>query len=106
MDLSKDINSVISLDPLVLVKNLNKMFENEKIEWIYNNQNHRIKIKTSNNAYVLQIPQSIAILLGFQEVDISFVNDATVNHLFKETWLYKVFWTDKFINTIKIQTIS
>ena len=72
MDLLKDINSAISLDPLVLVSNLNKMFENEKIEWIYNNQNHRINIRTSNNADVLQIPQSIAILLGFQEVDMIF----------------------------------
>ena len=91
LDLSKDIYSVISLDPLVLVRNLNKMFENEKIEWIYSNQNHRINIKTSNNAYVLKNPQSIAILLGFQEDDISFVNDMTVNHLCKDTWLYKVF---------------
>ena len=27
----------------------------------------------------------------------------TVNYRVKEAWLYKVFWTNKFNNTIKIQ---
>ena len=98
---SKDITSDLSLDPLTLINNFNKRFEKEKIEWLYNNQSQRTTIKTNKHAYILQIPCPLGYLLGFQDSDVSFSNNMIRNHLFKDSWFYKVFWTEKFIDVMK-----
>ena len=41
--------------------------------------------------------------LGFQDSDVSFSNNMIRNHLFKDSWFYKVFWTEKFIDVMKIK---
>ena len=99
----KDISLDVSLDPLVMVSNLNKTFDKENIEWSYNTQTRRISIKTKDSAYVLQIPYPLGNLLGFQDVDVDFINDMTKNHIFKSSWFYNVFWTKKFIDVMKTQ---
>ena len=99
---SKDIASDLSLDPLTFINNFNKQFEKEKIEWLYSNQSQRITIKTNKHAYVLQIPCPLGYLLGFQDSDVSFSNNMICNHLFIDSWFYKVFWTEKFIDVMKI----
>ena len=43
-DLKVDISDDVSLDPLVLVTNLNKRFNH--IRWWYNNKTNRVSIKT------------------------------------------------------------
>ena len=98
---SKDITSDLSLDPLTLINNFNKRFEKEKIEWLYSNQSQRTTIKTNKHAYILQIPCPLGYLLGFQDSDVSFSNNIIRNHLFKDSWFYKVFWTEKFIDVMK-----
>ncbi len=100
---SKDITSDLSLDPLTLINNFNKRFKKEEIEWLYNNQSKRITIKTQKHAYILQIPCPLGYLLGFQDSDVSFSNNMIRNHLFKDSWFYKVFWTEKFIDVMKIK---
>ena len=99
----KDVSLDVSLDPLTLVSNLNKKFEKENIEWIYNNQSQRITIRANNNAYILQVPCPLGYLLGFKDSDVSFVNDMIKNHQFKDSWFYKIFWTPKFIDVMKVQ---
>ena len=99
----KDVSLDISFDPLTLVSNLNKKFEKENIEWIYNNQSQRITIRANNNAYILQVPCPLGYLLGFKDSDVSFVNDMINNHQFKDSWFYKIFWTPRFIDVMKVQ---
>ncbi len=99
----KNVSLDVSLDPLVMASNLNKTFEKENIEWLYNTQTRRISIKTKDSAYVLQIPYPLGNLLGFQDVDVDFINDMTKNHIFKSSWFYNVFWTKKFIDVMKTQ---
>ena len=89
------------MDPLVLVTNLNKRFKD--IRWLYNNKTNRISIKTRKNAFVLQIPIPLANLFGLQESDVDYVNPMITNHKFLDTWYYKVFWTEKFMNVMKTQ---
>ena len=100
-DLEVDISDDVSLDPLVLVTNLNKRFKD--IKWSYNNKTNRISIKTRKNAFVLQIPIPLANLFGLQESDVDYVNPMITNHKFLDTWYYKVFWTEKFMNVMKTQ---
>ena len=100
-DLEVDISDDVSLDPLVLVTNLNKRFKD--IRWSYNNKTNRISIKTRKNAFVLQIPIPLANLFGLQESDVDYVNSMITNHKFLDTWYYKVFWTEKFMNVMKTQ---
>ena len=102
-DLMKDINKDLSLDPLVMISNLNKKFKEEDITWKYNNRSHHVSIKTRKNAYVLQIPIALGNLFGLQESDVSFVNAMTNNHDFKKAWFYKLFWTENFIDVMKTQ---
>ena len=99
----KDISKDLSLDPLVVISNLNKRFKEEDMTFKYNNNSHRVSIKTRKKAYVLQIPIPLGNLFGLQESDVSFVNDMTINHEFKNTWFYKLFWTEKFIDVMKTQ---
>ena len=100
-DLKIDISDDVSLDPLVLVTNLNKRFKD--IRWSYNNKTNRVSIKTQKNAFVLQIPIPLANLFGLQESDVGYVNSMITNHKFLDTWYYKIFWTEKFMNVMKTQ---
>ena len=100
-DLKVDISDDVSLDPLVLVTNLNKRFKD--IRWSYNNKTNRISIKSRKNAFVLQIPIPLANLFGLQESDVDYVNSMITNHKFLDTWYYKIFWTEKFMNVMKTQ---
>ena len=100
-DLEVDISDDVSLDPLVLVNNLNKRFKD--IRWSYNNKTNRISIKSRKNAFVLQIPIPLANLFGLQESDVDYVNSMITNHKFLDTWYYKIFWTEKFMNVMKTQ---
>ena len=52
-DLMKDINKDLSLDPLVMMSNLNKKFKEEDITWKYSNRSHHVSIETRNKSYVL-----------------------------------------------------
>ena len=63
-DLKVDISDDVSLDPLVLIANLNKRFKD--IRWSYNNKTNHVSIKTRKNALVLQIPIPLANLFGLQ----------------------------------------
>ena len=49
-DLMKDVSEDVSLDPLVLISNLNKRFKREEITWKYNNRSQHASIKTGNTA--------------------------------------------------------
>ena len=100
-DLKVDISDDVSLDPLVLIANLNKRFKD--IGWVYNNKTNRVSINTRKNAFVLQIPIPLANLFGLQESDVDYVNSMTTNHKFLDTWYYKIFWTEKFMNVMKTQ---
>ena len=59
--------------------------------------------KTRKNAFVLQIPIPLANLFGLQESDVGYFNSMTTNHNFLDTWYYKTFWTEKFMNVMKTQ---
>merc|ERR1712148_95135 len=96
-DLMKDVSKDVSLDPLVLTSNLNKKFKEEEITWKYNNGSQHVSIKTGKRSYVLQIPFSLGNLFGLEESDVEFVNTMTTGHEFKDTWFYKLFWTEKII---------
>ena len=63
-DLLIDISDDVSLDPLVMIANLNKKFKD--IGWVYNNKTNRVSINTRKNAFVLQIPIPLANLFGLQ----------------------------------------
>ena len=82
-DLEVDISDDVSLDPLVLVTNLNKRFKD--IRWSYNNKTNRVSMKTRKNAFVLQIPIPLDNLFGLQESDVDYVNSMTTNHKFLDT---------------------
>ena len=45
-ELTTDVSNDVSLDPEILISNLNKKFTNEKIEWSYDKITHRISIKS------------------------------------------------------------
>ena len=45
-DLMKDISKDLSLDPLVVISNLNKRFKEEDMTFKYNNNSHRVSFKT------------------------------------------------------------
>ena len=100
-DLMKDVSEDVSLDPLVLISNLNKRFKREEVSWKYNNRSQHVSIKTGKHSYVLQIPFSLGNLFGLEESDVEFVNTMTTSHEFKDTWFYKLFWTEKFIDVMK-----
>lgn len=100
-DLMKDVSEDGSLDPLVLISNLNKRFKREEITWKYNNRSQHVSFKTGKHSYVLQIPFSFGNLFGFEESYVWFVNAMTSGHEFKDTWFYKLFWTEKFIDVMK-----
>ena len=100
-ELSVDISNDLSLDPVTLITNLNKKFKKDNIEWRYDDRTHRISISTKKSAYVLQIPISLGNLLGLQEIDIDFSNPMTGNHVFKSSWYYKLFLTEKLIKVMK-----
>ena len=100
-DLMKDVSEDMSLDPLVLISNLNKRFKREEVTWKYNNGSQHISIKTGKHSYVLQIPISLGNLFGLEESDVVFVNSMTTNHTFKDTWFYKLCWTERFIDVMK-----
>ena len=100
-DLTVDISDDVSLDPLVMVTNLNKRFKD--IEWSYNDKTNCVSIKTRENAFVLQIPIPLANLFGLQESDVDYVNSMITNHKFLDSWYYKIFWTEKFMNVMKTQ---
>ena len=102
-DLMKDVSDDVSLDPLVLISNLNKRFREEDITWKYDNKPQHISIKTSKRGYILQIPVPLGNLLGLQNSDVGLVNAMTSSHAFKSTGLYKRFWTEKFIEVTKLQ---
>ena len=76
-DLKIDISDDVSLDPLVLITNLNKRFKD--ISWSYNNKTNCISIKTRKNAFVLQIPIPLANLFGLQESDVGYLNSMITN---------------------------
>lgn len=97
----KNVSSDMSLDPYIVIKNLNKKCKNEKIEWKYDDQQHRISILTDNDAYVLKIPYYLGIMLGFQDGAVNYNNPMVFNHTFKNSWFYKVFCTPKFIDVMK-----
>ena len=40
-------------------------------------------------------------MLGLQEIDIDFSNPMTGNHVFKSSWYYKLFLTEKLIKVMK-----
>ena len=40
-------------------------------------------------------------LFGTQEADVEFVKTVTGSHECKDTWFYKLFWTEKFIDVMK-----
>ena len=100
-ELSEDISSDLSLDPVTLITNFNKKFKKDKIKWQYDDRTHRISINTKKNAYLLQIPIPLGNLLGLQETDINFSNPMIANHVFKSTWYYKVFLTEKLVDIMK-----
>ena len=97
----KDIRLDVSHDPNVFIKNLNHRFHSEKIEWEYNDLDNRVIVNTNDNAYVLQIPMSLGIMLGCQNSDVSFQNEMVANHTFKSDWFYNVLLTPKFIDVMK-----
>ena len=45
-ELTTDVSNDVSLDPEILISNLNEKFTNEKIEWSYDKITHRISIKS------------------------------------------------------------
>ena len=100
-EFSEDISSDLSLDPVTLITNFNKKFKKDKIKWQYDDRTHRISINTKKNAYLLQIPIPLGNLLGLQETDINFSNPMIANHVFKSTWYYKVFLTEKLVDIMK-----
>ena len=79
-DLMKDVSEDVSLDPLVLISNLNKRFKREEVSWKYNNRSQHVSIKTGKHSYVLQIPFSLGNLFGLEESDVEFVNTMTTSH--------------------------
>ena len=100
-DLMKDVSDDVSLDPLVLISNLNKRFREEDITWKYDNKSQHISVKTRKRAYILQIPIPLGNLLGLQNSDVGYVNAMTSSHEFRSTWFYKLFWTQKIIDVMK-----
>ena len=94
-DLMKDVSEDVSLDPLVLISNLNKRFKREEVSWKYNNRSEHVSIKTGKHSYGLQISFSLGNLFGLEESDVAFVNTMTTSHELKDTWFYKLFWTEK-----------
>ena len=60
-------------------------------------------IKSKKNAYLLQIPIPLGNLLGLQESNVDFVNPMVNSHLFRPSWFYKLFYTDKLIDVLKTQ---
>ena len=100
-DLTVDIGNDVSLNPDVLVSNFNKKFLNEQLEWSYDKIKHRMLIKSKKNAYLLQIPIPLGNLLGLQESNVDFVNPMVNSHLFRPSWFYKLFLTEKLIDVLK-----
>ena len=80
-----------------------KSLEKKKIEWSYDNITQKISVRSRKNAYVLQIPIPLGNLLGLHESDISFTNPMITSHLFRPSWFYKVFLTNKLIDVLKTQ---
>ena len=80
---------------------LTKSSKRKKIEWSYDKITHKISVRSQKSAYLLQIPIPLGNLLGFHESDISFTNPMITSHLFRPSWFYKVFLTDKIINILK-----
>ena len=60
-------------------------------------------IKSKKNAYQLQMPIQLRNLFGLQESNVDFVNPMVNSHLFRPSWFYKFFYTDKLIDVLKTQ---
>ena len=45
----------------------------------------------------------MANLFGLQESDVGYLCSMITNHKFLDTWYYKIFWTEKFMNVMKTQ---
>ena len=102
-ELTVDIGNDVFLNRDVLVSNFDKKFINEALEWSYEKIKHRMLLKSKKNAYLLQIPIPLGNLLGLQESNVDFVNPMVNSHLFRPSWFYKFFYTDKLIDVLKTQ---
>ena len=65
-DLMKDICDDMSLDPSVLISNLNKRFREEDITWKYNNRSQHVSIKTRKKVMFYKFHFHWAIYLVFK----------------------------------------
>ena len=102
-ELTVDIGNDVFLNRDVLVSNFDKKFINEALEWSYEKIKHRMLLKSKKNAYLLQIPIPLGNLLGLQESNVDFVNPMVNFHLFRPSWFYQFFYTDKPIDVLKTQ---